>query len=95
MPEISDPEAMAMKDSTPVAVASRSFSRHAVLRAELLARYANVTFNDMGRSLAGPDLIDFLRGKAKAITALERLDQTVFAALPELKVVSKYGVGLD
>src|SRR4030042_6571614 len=95
MPEISDPETMPMKDSTPVAVASRSFPRHPVLRAELLARYANVTFNDTGRSLAGPDLIDFLRGKAKAITALERLDQTVFAALPELKVVSKYGVGLD
>jgi phosphoglycerate dehydrogenase-like enzyme len=86
---------MPMKDSTPVAVASRSFSRHPVLRAELLARYDNVTFNDTGQSLAGPELIAFLRGKAKAIIALERLDQTVFAALPELKVVSKYGVGLD
>ncbi len=31
---------------TRVAVASRSFSRHPVLRAELLARYDDVTFND-------------------------------------------------
>jgi len=84
-----------MKDSTPIAVTSRSFSRHPILRAELLERYSHVTFNDGGYSLAGSDLIDFLRGHVKAITALEKLDEAVFSALPELKVVSKYGVGLD
>jgi phosphoglycerate dehydrogenase-like enzyme len=78
-----------------VAVTSRSFSRHATLRAELEARYANVTFNDQGRSLAGDALIEFLRGHERAITALERLDENVLAALPELKVIGKYGVGLD
>ena len=78
-----------------IAVASRSFSRHPVLRAELSARYPDVTFNDRGLSLAGESLIAFLRGHARAITALEKLDDTVFAALPELKVVSKYGVGFD
>lgn len=84
-----------MKNSTPIAVASRSFSRHPVLREELLARYDNVTFNDRGKSLSGLELIAFLRGQVKAITALEPLDEGVFAALPELKVISKYGVGLD
>lgn len=84
-----------MKNSTPVAVASRSFSRHPVLREELLARYDNITFNDIGKSLAGQDLISFLGGHVKAITALEPLDEGLFAALPELKVISKYGVGLD
>jgi len=78
-----------------VAVASRSFSRHPVLRAELLARYADVTFNDAGIALSGARLIEFLKGHDKAITALEVLDESVFAALPELKVVGKYGVGLD
>jgi D-3-phosphoglycerate dehydrogenase len=58
-------------------------------------RYANVTFNDQGKSLSGQELIDFLRGHVKAVTALERLSAEVLAALPELKVVSKYGVGLD
>jgi phosphoglycerate dehydrogenase-like enzyme len=80
---------------TRVAVTSRSFSRHPVLRAELLARYDSVTFNDDGRSLSGQDLIEFLRGHDRAITALERLTADVFAALPELKVIGKYGVGLD
>lgn len=84
-----------MKDPTPVAVASRSFSRHSILRAELLARYSHVTFNDTGQSLAGLALIDFLRGHNKIITALEVLDEAVFSSLPELKVVSKYGVGLE
>jgi len=78
-----------------VAVASRTFSRHSRLRAEMQARYAHVTFNDQGRSLAGAALIEFLRGHERAITALERLDESVFAALPELKVIGKFGVGLD
>ncbi|MCC7016165.1 MAG: phosphoglycerate dehydrogenase [Rhodospirillales bacterium] len=78
-----------------VAVASRSFSRHPTLRAELLAKYPNSTFNDGGRSLAGEALISFLRGHERAITGLERLDAPLFRALPELKIVSKHGVGLD
>jgi phosphoglycerate dehydrogenase-like enzyme len=80
---------------TRVAVASRSFSRHPILRAELLARYPDVTFNDEGLSLKGEALVAFLAGHDKAITALERLDEAVLSRLPELKVVGKYGVGLD
>jgi phosphoglycerate dehydrogenase-like enzyme len=80
-----------------IAVTSRSFSHHPVLRGELEARYpdAAITFNDEGLSLAGDGLVQFLKGHSHAITALERLDASVFDALPELKVVSKYGVGID
>ncbi len=84
-----------MKKLVAVAVASRSFSRHPVLRAEVLARYPHVTFNDKGVILAGDELIAFLKGHDKTIVGLERLDEAVFSALPALKVVSKYGVGLD
>jgi D-3-phosphoglycerate dehydrogenase len=78
-----------------VAVCSRSFSSNAVLRAELLARYAKVTFNDAGRQLAGDALVEFLQGHDKAITALEVIDHSILGRLPELKVIGKYGVGLD
>lgn len=78
-----------------IAVTSRSFSRHPLLRAELLAKYSDVTFNDKGIALAGESLIAFLKSHERAITALDRLDAAVFKALPELKVVSKYGVGFD
>jgi phosphoglycerate dehydrogenase-like enzyme len=78
-----------------VAVCSRSFSKNPTLRAELLARYQQVTFNDAGLQLKGDSLVEFLSGHEKAITGLEAIDASVLARLPELKVISKYGVGLD
>jgi phosphoglycerate dehydrogenase-like enzyme len=80
---------------TKVAVTSRSFSRHPVLRAELLARFENVTFNDEGKRITGADLVDYLDGHDKAITALEIINGDLLQALPDLKVISKYGVGYD
>ena len=84
-------------DSAPVriAVTSRSFSRHKVLRQELAAIYSNVTFNDAGSSLAGDALVAFLSGHDRAIVALEKIDEAVLVRLPQLRVISKYGVGLD
>ena len=84
-----------MKNDTPIAVASRSFSRHPVLRAEMEAKYSNVRFNDTGASLSGGELREFLSGCTMAVTALERVDDELLSGLPELKVLSKYGVGLD
>jgi D-3-phosphoglycerate dehydrogenase len=78
-----------------VAVASHSFSRNPQLREELLERYPRAKFNDTHRPLGGMALVDFLRGHVKAITGLEHLDDAVFQAVPELRLVSKYGVGLD
>lgn len=84
-----------MNQNEKIAVCSRSFSRHPVLRKELLARYEHVTFNDEGLSLSGDSLVEFLQGHDKAITALEKLDEDVLSSLPDLKVIGKYGVGLD
>ena len=78
-----------------VAVASRSFSRHPELRALVLARYSDAKFNDDGLSLQGKSLIEFLSGYEKAITALEIIDDSILSHLPNLKVISKFGVGLD
>jgi phosphoglycerate dehydrogenase-like enzyme len=78
-----------------VAVASRSFSRNAVLRQELIDRHPGSRFNDTNRVLSGAELIAFLRGAPAAITGLDVLDAAVFGGLPELRLVSKYGVGLD
>lgn len=83
------------RSPVPIAVASRSFSRNPTLRAELCARYENVRFNDTNRVLVGDEIPRFLRGHPKAITGLETLDDAVFDAVPELRLVSKYGVGLD
>lgn len=66
-----------------------------MLRAELSARYPNVTFNESGRSLSGDALAAFLAGHDAAITALETIDGPLLDRLPELRLISKYGVGLD
>jgi len=52
-------------------------------------------FNETRKPLGGAALVQFLSGYRQAITGLEILDEPLFAALPELKLVSKYGVGLD
>jgi len=78
-----------------VAVASHSFPKHPTLRRELTERHPDAVFNDTRQPLRGDDVIGFLRGHDKAITGLEVLDEQVFDALPGLRVVSKYGVGLD
>lgn len=84
-----------MNTTDKIAVCSRSFSQNPVLRAELLARYQHVKFNDAGLQLKGDSLIEFLAGHDKAITALETIDEAILSRLPQLKVIGKYGVGLD
>jgi len=78
-----------------VAIASRSFSKHPILRKEVLKRYPDAKFNDEGLSLNDSSLIEFLQGYEKAITALEVIDEKILSELPDLKVIGKYGVGLD
>lgn len=84
-----------MNTSKKIAVCSRSFSRNEILCRELKDRYKNVKFNNQGLSLNGESLIKFLEGATHSITALETIDAEVLSNLPELKVISKYGVGLD
>jgi D-3-phosphoglycerate dehydrogenase len=78
-----------------IAVCSRSFSKDSILRTELLKKYQNVTFNDEGKKLYGKSLVEFLKGHQKAIVALEKIDAVLLKQLPELNIISKYGVGLD
>ena len=80
---------------TRIAVAARSFARNPVLRIELAEKYPDVTFSESARLLEGAALLKLLRGHDRAIIGLECIDDSVLAELPELKVISKYGVGLD
>jgi phosphoglycerate dehydrogenase-like enzyme len=78
-----------------VAVASRSFAGNAALRAELLARYPDATFTESPSVIGGDELVAVLRGHDAAIVGLERIDDAVLERVPELRIISKYGVGLD
>ncbi len=78
-----------------VAVLSRSFSNHPTLRSELLGHFPDTRFNDSGRTLAGSELIAFVAGYDGVVAALERLDADALNRMTDLRVLSKYGVGLD
>jgi|SRR3990167_362685 len=78
-----------------IAVTSRSFSKNPVLCKALSEQYAHIKFNDDGLKLENESLIDFLKDCSKAIVGLEKFNHSVLLQLPQLKVISRFGVGLD
>ena len=78
-----------------VAVTSRSFSKNEDLVNALKAKYSKVIFNDSGATLQGQELINFLSSADKAIIGIEEISAEVLHQLPNLKVISKYGVGIN
>lgn len=83
-----------------IAVASRSFSKNTLLRSALEDRCNSrnaleVQYNDAGHSLSGYALVEFLTGSDHAIIALEKIDDEVLGRCPDLRVIGKYGVGLN
>ena len=78
-----------------VAVTSRSFSKNEGLANALKAKYSKVIFNDSGATLQGQELINFLSSADKAIIGIEKISAEVLQQLPKLKVISKYGVGIN
>jgi len=78
-----------------VVVTSRSFSKNEGLANTLKAKYSKVIFNDSGATLQGQELINFLSLADKAIIGIEEISAEVLQQLPKLKVISKYGVGIN
>ncbi len=78
-----------------VVVASVSFSKSAVLREGLLSIFPNSIFNETGQELSDGELIKFFNNADAAIVGVETINETLLEQTPALKVISKYGVGLD
>jgi D-3-phosphoglycerate dehydrogenase len=62
---------------------------------ELKKRYKNIKLNNTGKTLINEELYDFLKNQNKVIVGLENFDSTLIEQLPKLKVISKFGVGLN
>lgn len=86
---------MSMKPSVTVKVSSISFSKNPTLVAELRSLFPQTEVNANGERFQEETLIEFLKGAEAVILGAEPLTRKVMAALPHLKIVSKYGVGLD
>ena len=80
-----------------VAVPAISFCQQPELVAYLLERYpdARVNLDCVPYYRSEEDTIAYLEGMEAAIVSFEPINDRVLSALPDLKVVSKLGVGLD
>ena len=78
-----------------IAVTSKSFSKNKVLINELSKYFDDIKLNHATRKLNDDELIEFLKDCDGVIVALEDINKKVLDALPKLKVISKFGVGLD
>ncbi|MEK7555173.1 MAG: phosphoglycerate dehydrogenase [Patescibacteria group bacterium] len=77
-----------------IAVTANAFSKNEALVAALKTHFLDTSFNTKGRYLES-ELIAALKEAHGAIVGLDNITDTVLAECPGLKVIAKYGVGLD
>ena len=80
---------------TRIAIPSISFCQTDILRTEVLAKYPNTRFNEEQRRMSDEELVAFLSDRDAAIMGLENLTSEMLDQLPDLKIISRMGVGLD
>lgn len=78
-----------------VAVTSKSFSKNEILIEEFKKNFNEIKLNHSSKKLTDEELIDFLKDCDGAIIALEEFNKKVIDNLPNIKAVSKFGVGLN
>jgi len=78
-----------------IAVTSPSFSKHPGLIAEMKNSFSEFKLNTVGTRFTEQELIEYLSGYDAAIVGLDTINKNVVDALPQLKMISKYGVGLN
>jgi len=82
-------------NKSKIGVTSRTFSRSGGLRVNLEKNFSDVKYNQEGIHFNEDNLVSFLSGCEGAIVSGERLSKNVIDQLPNLRVVSKFGVGID
>lgn len=78
-----------------IAVLSPLFSRSSALVAELKTHFSDVRLNVENCLNTPQDIVSFLEDADGAIVGRELIDEAILAQTPSLKIISRYGVGLD
>lgn len=78
-----------------IAVISPLFSRSNELVSTLRSFFPNTKINDDNTIKTKEDLIAYLQDMDGAIVGREEIDDEILQACPKLKILSRYGVGLD
>ena len=66
-----------------------------MLKQELLELFPNSVFNTDGPPTGLPNIAEFLKDADGVILGLEEIDRHVLQQLENVKIIAKYGVGLD
>ena len=66
-----------------------------ILRNEITGLFDDPVFNDKGRYLDAAELVEFCQEADGLLLGRDLINGDILQALPRLKIVSKYGVGLD
>jgi D-3-phosphoglycerate dehydrogenase len=79
-----------------ILISSRSFGKINTEALDLLrAQGLEPVLNPYGRKMKETEIIDLLDGVIGIIAGTEEITETILNAAPQLKVISRYGVGLD
>lgn len=78
-----------------VKVSTIAFSKNTYLVECLLKEFPDAEVNTRGVRFNGSDLVDYFSDTEAVIVGLELITPSILEQLPNLKMISKYGVGLD
>lgn len=78
-----------------IVATSPSFSKNKILQKEIYKHFPNAKLNLEGKRFNKNELKEYLKNADGAIVGLEPMDAEILDACPNLKIISKYGVGLN
>lgn len=78
-----------------IAVTSPSFSKHPKLIETMESSFDDFKLNTDGIRFNEDELITYLKGYDGAIVGLDTINERVLSSLPNMQIISKYGVGLN
>jgi len=78
-----------------VIATSPSFSKNRVLQDEVYRYFPNAQLNLEGKRFNKEELIEYIKDADAVIVGLEPIDSEVLDRCPKIKIISKYGVGLN
>jgi phosphoglycerate dehydrogenase-like enzyme len=78
-----------------VKVSTIAFSKNILLVESLLKHFPDAVVNNSGKRINDVELIDYFADAEAVIVGLEKITPELLDKLPKLKIIAKYGVGLD
>ncbi|PHS55787.1 MAG: hydroxyacid dehydrogenase [Sulfurimonas sp.] len=78
-----------------IVATSPSFSKNISIQEDIRKYFPNAKLNLNGKRFNKKELIKYIKDADAVIVGLETIDEEVLSHCPNLKIVSKYGVGLN